>query len=112
MLNYVIKTENSKNYSFGNQFNYAGTFFYLIEKNKYAIAPQLGFAGEVYEDNYQHNQKVRNTSGDILLGKMGFEIGKEKLSFGANLMLPIKQNLTGGNVEARYRLSLNINYSL
>jgi hypothetical protein len=27
-------------------------------------------------------------------------------------MLPIQQNLTGGNVEANYRWSLNINYSL
>ena len=76
------------------------------------IAPQLGFAGEIYEDNYQYNQKVRNTSGAILLGKLGFEIGKEKLSFGANLLLPITQNITGGNVEAKYRFSLNLNYSL
>jgi len=76
------------------------------------IAPQLGFTGEIYEDNYQYNQKVRNTSGAILLGKLGFEIGKEKLSFGANLLLPITQNITGGNVEAKYRFSLNLNYSL
>jgi hypothetical protein len=112
LLNYVIKTENDKNYRFGNQFNYAGTFFYLYQKNNYSFAPQLGFAGEVYESNFQLGQKVRNTSGDILFGKIGFELGKEKLSFGANFMLPITQNLTGGNVEANYRWSLNFNYSL
>jgi hypothetical protein len=112
MLNYVIKTENEKQYRFGNQFNYATTFFYLYEKDKYSIAPQLGFAGEVYEDNYQLGQKVRNTAGDIFMGKLGFEIGKDKFSLGANVMLPIQQNLTGGNVEANYRWSLNINYSL
>ena len=49
---------------------------------------------------------------NILFGKIGFELGKEKLSFGANFMLPITQNLTGGNVEANYRWSLNFNYSL
>lgn len=112
MLNYVIKTENEKKYRFGNQFNYATTFFYLYEKAKYSIAPQLGFAGEVYADNYQLGQKVRNTAGDIFMGKLGFEIGKDKFSLGANVMLPIQQNLTGGNVEANYRWSLNINYSL
>jgi hypothetical protein len=112
MLNYVIKTENEKQYRFGNQFNYATTFFYLYEKDKYSIAPQLGFAGEVYEDNYQLGQKVRNTAGDIFMGKLGFEIGKDKFSLGANVMLPIQQNLTGGNVEANYRWSLNLNYSL
>lgn len=112
MLNYVIKTENEKKYRFGNQFNYATTFFYLYEKDKYSIAPQLGFAGEVYEDNYQLGQKVRNTAGDIFMGKLGFEIGKDKFSLGANVMLPIQQNLIGGNVEANYRWSLNLNYSL
>jgi hypothetical protein len=112
MLNYVIKTENEKQYRFGNQFNYATTFFYLYEKAKYSIAPQLGFAGEVYEDNYQLGQKVRHTVGDIFMGKVGLEIGKNKFSLGASVMLPIQQNLTGGNVEANYRWSVNINYSL
>lgn len=112
LLNYVIKTENDKYYQFGNQFNYAGTFFYLLKRDEYSIVPQLGFAGELYESNYQLGQKVRNTSGDIFLGKIGFEVGKDKLSLGANVMLPIAQNLTGGNVEANYRWSLNFNYSL
>jgi len=112
LLNYVIKTENNKNYRFGNQFNYSGTFFYLYEQEKYSIAPQFGFAGEVYEDNYQLGQKVRNTAGDIFFGKLGFEIGKDKFSLGANVMLPITQNLNGGNLEANYRWSLNLNYSL
>ena len=112
LLNYVIKTENDKNYRFGNQFNYAGTFFYLHQNDKFSIVPQLGFAGEVYDANYQLNQKVRNTSGDIFFGKIGFELGKDKLSLGANIILPITQNLTGGNVEANYRWSLNFNYSL
>ena len=112
LLNYVIKTENSKFYRFGNQFNYAGTFFYLYEKNQYSFAPQLGFAGEVFASNFQRKQMVRNTSGDIVFGRVGFEFGKDRFSLGANAMIPINQNLTGGNVEAKYRWSVNLNYSL
>lgn len=112
MLNYVIKTENSKWYRFGNQFNYAGTFFWLYEKDSYSFAPQLGFAGETYENNYQYTKRVRDTSGDIVFGKLGFELGKDRFSLGANAMLPINQNLTGGKVEANYRWSVNLNYSL
>lgn len=112
MINYVIKTENDKNYRFGNQFNYASTFFYMIENDKLSFVPQLGIAGEVYADNYQHTQKIRNTAGDIFMGKIGVEIGKDKFSIGANTMLPIHQNLTGGNVRANYRWSINANYSL
>lgn len=113
MLNYTIKTENDKQYRFGNQFNYAGTFFYLYEnKKEFSIAPQLGLAGEIYDHNYQYSEVVRNTAGDILFGKMGFEVGKKKLSFGANVMLPINQNLASSRVEAKYRWSVNLNYSL
>jgi hypothetical protein len=112
MLNYVIKTENEKNYRFGNQFNYASTLFWVYQTSKFSVVPQLGIAGEVFEDNFQHKQKVRNTSGDIFMGKIGLEIGKDKFSLGANAMLPINQNLTGGNVVANYRWSFNLNYSL
>jgi hypothetical protein len=112
MLNYVIKTVNQKHYRFGNQFNYASTLFYLMEEKTFTFVPQIGFAGEVYADNYQYNQKVRNTAGDIFMGKIGFEIGKDKFSFGANTMIPINQNLVNGNVKANYRWSINLNYSL
>jgi hypothetical protein len=112
MLNYVIKSENDKKYRFGNQFNYSGTFFYLHENDAFSFAPQIGFAGEVYEDNYQLGQKVNDTAGNIFLGKIGFEMAKNKFSVGANLMLPINQNLNGGNLEANYRWSFNLNYSL
>lgn len=70
------------------------------------------FAGEVYASNLQRKQIVRNTSGDVVFGRLGFELGKNRFSIGANLMVPIHQNLTGGNVEAQYRWSVNLNYSL
>ena len=112
MLNYTFKSENDKFYRYGNQFNYSGTFFYLYEKNKFSVVPQLGFAGEVYEANYSHKQFQKETAGDIVFGKFGFEVGRQKLSFGANAMLPINQNLAAGNIEANYRWSINLNYSL
>lgn len=112
MVNYVLKTENDKNYKFGNQLNYAGTFFYAYENKKYSLAPQIGFAAEVYEENNQLGQRVRNTAGNALFGKAGFEVGKDKFSMGANFMLPISQNLNGGNLEANTRWTVNINYRL
>jgi len=112
MLNYIVKTENNKDYRFGNQFNYASTLFYLHTINEFSLVPQLGFAGEVYEQNFQLGQRVRNTEGDIFFGKLGVELGKNKWSLGLQAMLPITQNLNAGNVEANYRWSLNLNYSL
>jgi len=111
-LNYIFKTENSKNYQYGDQFNYAGTFFYLFDLNTFQIVPQAGLAGELYQTNKQHNLDLPNTAGDILFGKFGIEAGKDKFSVGVNAMLPINQNLSGGNMEANYRWSVNLNYTL
>jgi hypothetical protein len=112
MANYVIKTENEKEYRFGNQFNYAATAFYVTGNEKLTLVPQAGLAGEVYATNRQYGLDVPNTSGNILLGKLGLEAGMGDFSVGLNGMLPIAQNLTGGRVEANYRWSLNVNYSL
>jgi hypothetical protein len=112
MINYVYKTENDKKYQFGKQLNYAGTFFYLYDNNKVSFAPQLGFAGEVYGSNHQYSEIVRKSSGDVFFGKLGLEIGKNNFSIGINAMLPINQNLANKRVEASYRWSINLNYSL
>jgi hypothetical protein len=111
-LSYTVKTENQKQYQFGNQFNYGSTFFYLIDLNNLKLVPQAGISGEVYASNKQVKQDVIGTKGDILFSKFGLEIGKEKLSVGINIMKPIHQNLTDGNVKANYRWSINLNYKL
>jgi len=112
MLNYTFKSENRQQYQFGNQINYAGTFFYVIERQKYTLVPQAGVAGEVYATNKQYGEAVPQTKGDILFGKLGLEAGTGRFSIGLNGMLPITQNLTGGRVEANYRWAVNLNYSL
>jgi hypothetical protein len=112
MANYVFKTDNSQHYRFGNQFNYAGTLFYITGNNNVTIVPQAGLAGEVYATNRQFKEDVPLTSGNVLFGKLGVEAGLGKFSVGLNGMLPITQNLTGGRVEAKYRWSVNLNYSL
>jgi hypothetical protein len=111
-LNYIFKTENTKNYQYGDQFNYAGTFFYLFDLKTVQIVPQAGLAGEVYQTNKQYNLDLPNTAGDILFSKFGIEAGKDKFSVGLNLMLPINQNLSSGNMESNYRWSVNLNYTL
>jgi hypothetical protein len=112
VLNYTIKTENDKEYRFGNQLNYAGTLFYVVEKEKFTVVPQAGIAGEVYAANSQYGEDVPLTEGDIIFGKAGIEAGVGRFSVGITGMLPINQNLTGGRVEANHRWMVNLNYSL
>ena len=111
-MNYIVKTANKKSYQYGNQLNYGSTFFYLFEKNDHTIAPQIGFAGEVYDENTQHKQSLKNTKGDIVFGRIGLEMGKNKFSLGLSYMMPLQQNLASGNLEAVHRWSVNFNYAL
>ena len=112
MMNYNIKTENSKNYLFGNQFNYGSTLFYLFQSPTMTYVPQIGVSGELYDKNVQLGQVVSDTGGDVFFGKLGFEIGRNKFNFGANVMLPINQHLSNEKMQSNYRLSLNLNYTL
>lgn len=111
-LSYIFKTENEKNYQFGNQFNYGTSLFFNTNFNDIAFVPQLGVAGETYQANKEFSEEVPRTAGDIFFGKIGVEVGYKRFSAGVNAMLPINQNLTGGRVEANYRLAFNINYVL
>lgn len=111
-LNYIFKSENDKNYKFGDQFNYGTTLFYNTAINNLLVVPQIGIAGETYKANQDYQEDVPFTKGDIFFSKIGIEVGYKKLSAGINAMLPINQNLTGGRVEANYRLAVNLNYTL
>lgn len=112
MLNYTLKTENDKKYQFGNQLNYGSTLFYLLDLNSVQLVPQFGLAGEIYETNKQYGEKIPDTSGDVVFSKFGIEVGKDKFSVGVNAMLPLNQNLSSGRIEANYRWSVNLNYTL
>lgn len=111
-VNYILKTENDKNYKFGDQFNYGSTLFYSTMINNLILVPQVGLAGETYKSNQEFSQNVPLTKGDVFFGKVGIELGYQKFSTGINAMLPINQHLTGGRVEANYRLGIHLNYSL
>jgi len=111
-LNYIFKTQNSKDYQYGNQFNYNSTLFYSFEVKTIQLVPQAGIAGEIYKGNSQYQLDLPNTAGAILFSKFGIEAGKNDLSVGLNLMTPVHQNLAEGNMKANYRWSINLNYSL
>ncbi|WKW46803.1 transporter [Myroides sp. JBRI-B21084] len=111
-ISYIFKTENEKNYQFGNQLNYSANLFYNAQLKNVIIVPQLGIAGEEYKSNTDFNEVVPKTEGDIFFSKIGFEIGLSRFSAGFNTMLPINQNLTGNKVKANYRIAFNINYVL
>ncbi len=110
---YTIKTENKKHYQFGNQWNYAVTGFYRLWRNESSIfSGKLGLQGEVYDRNKQFGENMPKTAGSALYGKLGFEISYQKWSLGSELMLPAYTRLAGGDIEAKSRFSIFVNFGL
>ncbi|HFK5555129.1 TPA: transporter [Elizabethkingia anophelis] len=110
---YTIKTENKKHYQFGNQWNYAVTGFYRLWRNENSIlSGKLGLQGEVYDRNKQFGENMPNTAGSALYGKLGFEVSYQKWSLGSELMLPAYTRLAGGDIEAKSRFSIFVNFGL
>ncbi len=110
---YTVKTENKKNYRFGNQWNYAATGFYQVAGSEKSIfSVKTGIQGEVYAQNKQFDEALPNTAGSALYGKLGFEASYKKLSLGSELMLPVYTHLAGGDIEAKSRFSIFLNIGI
>lgn len=110
---YTLKTENKKHYQFGNQWNYAATGFYRLWRNENSIfSGKLGFQGEVYNANQQFKEQLPNTAGSALYGKLGFELSYKKWSLGSEMMLPAYNKLANGDIKAKSRLGIFVNFGL
>ena len=110
---YTIKTENKKHYQFGNQWNYALTGFQRIWRNENSIiSGKLGLQGEVYDWNKQFGEVMPRTAGSALNGKIGFEASYKKWSIGSEVMLPAYTKLASGDIEAKSRFGLFVNFGI
>ncbi len=112
LFNYAIKTENSENYKFGNQFNYGVNAFktYYLSKS-FSMTPVAGVAGEMYETNKEFGLDIANTKGTIFLGKFSLEASYSSCALGVVSMLPITQNLNNDGVQLKNRMSIYLNFN-
>ncbi|MNY75644.1 hypothetical protein D3C86_2149780 [compost metagenome] len=52
------------------------------------------------------------TAGSALYGKIGFEASYKKWSIGSEIMLPAYTNLASGDIEAKSRFGLFVNFGI
>ncbi|MEZ4779506.1 MAG: hypothetical protein R2786_09025 [Flavobacteriaceae bacterium] len=112
LATYYVKGENKNQYRFGNQFSYSANAFYTFPGTKTNILPFLGISGDVYDLIEQYNETLANTHGNIINSSIGTEMVVNKFIVGASYTLPLSQNLFGGDVEAKNRFSIYVNYAL
>ncbi|MEZ4858542.1 MAG: hypothetical protein R2781_07000 [Flavobacteriaceae bacterium] len=112
LATYYVKGANKNEYKFGNQFSYSLNAFYGIPNTKFNIMPFVGLSGDIYNAIEQYNETLADTNGTILNGTLGSELVVNKFIIGASYTAPVTQNLFGGNVEAKNRVSVYVNFAL
>ncbi len=77
------------------------------------IVPYAGLNGEFIEDDtYANGNTVHSTGGTALFATAGLNVGWDKWQLGAAYSNPINQNYSDGEVVAKQRFSIELNYFL
>lgn len=109
-VSYQMKTKNSKDYQFGNQFNYQATVYKQFG-DSLQIIPSVGAIYENYASNKQFDEVLANTEGTIWMSKVGIDVKNDQWSFGVQWFAPLDQHLLNGDVKAQNRWSVHLNYT-
>ncbi|WP_421810652.1 transporter [Flagellimonas sp.] len=113
MVNYTFKSENDKEYRFGNQLNYTlNTFKTYYFGTDFALTPQVGVGSEHFEKNEEFGLEVNDTGGYAFFGKAGVELNYKTLALGVSSMLPMAQDLNNGKVKAKNRWAIYVNINI
>ncbi|MEO9872286.1 transporter family protein [Ekhidna sp.] len=108
---YKFNTENEDNYRFGDQFNISANFFYYMEMPKLSILPFAGIYYERAELHKSNNIIEANTGGSALLGTVGLQLFRNKLTMNMQYQVPISQSFNTddfASIEGKNRFSIGV----
>ncbi|WP_421150152.1 hypothetical protein [Seonamhaeicola sp. NFXS20] len=112
LLSYYLKGENKNEYKFGDQISFSANVYTVVNAKKVNFMPFVGVSGDTYNKITQYGETLNDTNGNIINTSLGAEVNIKTFVFGVNFTKPIHQDLFGGNVKSKNRLTLYLNYSL
>lgn len=110
LTTYYLKSTNKNDYRFGNQFSTVATVFHNIGFNTSSLTPFIGLNVDIYDSIVQFDETLPDTDGYIVQGSIGTEFAFRNYILGANMSIPVAQELFGGDVESRARATFYVNY--
>ena len=90
-------------FQFGNRLNASAFAFHSFTGIKTTFNPNVGVLYEKLDANKLKSEKVADTGGDALLASAGLEVNFAKVAVGVNAQLPVAQNLSSGQTNAKLR---------
>lgn len=110
--NYKVNTTNSNNFKFGNRFTVSSLAYRRFQSKAVGITPVLGGMFENAAANYFETNRVEMTGGNALFASSGIELSFKKIALGFNTQLPLSQNLSMGQTQAKARGLLQMTFTL
>ena len=111
--NYKINTANKFDYRYGNKFNMNAQAYYKFRINsKLMVAPNAGVQFETSDKDMDKDMSVSSSGGNLALAAAGVEIALAKTAIGANMQIPMAQDLANGIARAKNRFMLHVSIVL
>ncbi len=107
--NYKIN-QSASNFKFGNRFSATTFIFHSFRYKNASISPNIGLLFENLGANKNHNEKINETGGNVLLSGAGIETRIKNVAFGFNMQLPLVQNLSNGQTNTKMRGMFQLSY--
>ena len=89
--NYKIN-QSASNFKFGYRLSATTFIFHSFNIKKVSFNPNIGLLYENLGQNENHNKKVNDTGGNVLLAGAGVETRFKNIAIGFNTQLPLIQN--------------------
>ena len=106
-FNHKSNGVNAFSYQFGNKTSLNERLFYFINKNRWACLLYSAYTFEKSQEDKQNRIKQSYTGGTAQYTQLGIDAYIGKFQIGASCMLPIQQNLGGGQIKEFPRFQIN-----
>lgn len=106
----VRLNSSGKSYAYGNRYTSSTRFFYWHKYKAVSLLPHTGLLVEYGDKDVKNNIIQKYTGGNGIYSATGADVYFRKMSIGASVTVPVKEQLNAGYASTRYRLSMQVLY--
>ncbi|MBC7426103.1 MAG: hypothetical protein H7321_06170 [Bacteroidia bacterium] len=110
-VNYRINNLNAAEYRYGNRNTVTAKLFYWKKIKKLVILPFANFTIDQSKHDVKKHLYQIHTGGNVLYTGFGAECYIRKISIGANMQIPISQNIGKGYTTTQKKFTLTFLYN-